>query len=105
MRKLVATAAVVVAGLSLFAAAAPASAAPAARGTVTVFSTEFSELTVWEDPTGCHRLPVAAHVLTNQTDQPVRIHADPFCLTPDLTVEPGYGSHVTPGSGSFSVGS
>ncbi|MFV0138030.1 hypothetical protein ACLGIH_33495 [Streptomyces sp. HMX87] len=61
-------------------------------------------LTVYPDPApGCYKLPVAAHVLTNRTDAPVRIHADPFCLTPGLTVEPGHGSHVAPGSGSFSV--
>ncbi|MFJ5933644.1 hypothetical protein [Streptomyces sp. NPDC093071] len=77
--------------------------ATAAEGTVTVFQTEAHPLAVYENPRGCHRLPAAAHVLNNTTDGPVRIHADPFCLGPSLTVAPGRGSHVAPGSGSFSA--
>ena len=42
-------------------------------------------------------------MLTNHTDRPVTVYTDPFCLTPGLTVQPGYGSHVAPGSGSFSA--
>lgn len=75
----------------------------ATKGQITVFSTEFTELNTWEEPTGCAKLPPAAHVLINQTDGPVRIYGDPLCLTPAVTVRPGYGSHVAPGSGSFSV--
>ncbi|MBD0710633.1 MULTISPECIES: hypothetical protein [unclassified Streptomyces] len=75
----------------------------AAEGTVTVFQTELQPLSVYENPRGCHKLPAAAHVLANETDRPVRIYGDPFCLGPSLTVAPGYGSHVAPGSGSFSA--
>ena len=90
--------------LTVIMVAAPASAGTVeAQGNVTVFSVELSPLTVWENPSGCHKLPFDAHVLVNQTDQPVKIYADPFCMTPDLSVQPGYGSHVAPGSGSFSV--
>ncbi|AHH95177.1 hypothetical protein GCM10010174_55580 [Kutzneria viridogrisea] len=81
---------------------APATAsAKAATGRVLVFELEYVPLTVWENPKGCKKLPLAAHVLVNQTDTPVEIYADPFCLSPSLDVNPGFGSHVVPGSGSF----
>lgn len=82
------------------AAAVPASAA---TGQVTVFETEVQSLTTYDNPDGCYKLPLAAHVLNNQTDEPVRIYGDPFCMGPSLLVEPGHGSHVAPGSGSFSI--
>lgn len=77
--------------------------ASAATGDVTVFGTEFTPLSVYENPTGCYKLPLDAHVLVNRTDQPVTVYADPFCLTPGLLVQPGYGSHLVAGSGSFSA--
>ena len=83
--------------------ALPAGAAGAATGQVTVFETEVQKLSTYSDPAGCHKLPPAAHVLTNQTNEPVQIYGDPFCLTPSLTVQPGHGSHVAPGSGSVSA--
>ena len=101
MKKILAGAAVIAAATSL-ASAAPA-AAESDTGEVIVFSTEVTELAVWEDPEGCVKLPVDAHVLVNQTDKNVMIYGDPLCLTPGSTVAPGYGSHVAPGSGSFSV--
>lgn len=101
MKKFLAGAALIAASISL---AAPAPAiAESNTGKVVVFSTEFTELATWEDPYGCVKLPLDTHVLINQTDKAVLIYADPFCLTPGLTVAPGYGSHVAPGSGSFSV--
>ncbi|HEX2133593.1 MAG TPA: hypothetical protein VHH15_18775 [Actinophytocola sp.] len=103
MRKLLA-AGFATALAAILLAGSPASAdAAKAQGNVTVFSTEFTELDVWENPSGCQKLPIAAHVLVNQTDQPVEIYGDPLCLTPSLTVQPGFGSHVAPGSGSFSA--
>ncbi|QMU74065.1 hypothetical protein GXP74_27020 [Streptacidiphilus sp. P02-A3a] len=84
--------------------AGPASAQTrAVSGPVTVFSTELTPLTVYQSPSGCNRLPVAAHVLTNQSSGPITFYGDPFCLTPGLVVQPGYGSHVPPGAGSFSA--
>ncbi|GHF36880.1 hypothetical protein [Streptomyces griseosporeus] len=91
------------AGVLLAATAASGTAAAAVPGEVVVFSTELSPLTVYEDPHGCHKLPPDAHVLTNRTDRPVTVYADPFCLTPGLTVAPDHGSHVAAGSGSFSA--
>ncbi|WP_406409210.1 hypothetical protein OG923_10335 [Streptomyces halstedii] len=79
-----------------------ASAAPADTGEVVVFRTEVAQLTTYDSPRGCHKLPADAHVLVNRSDRPVRVYGDPFCLTPGLTVQPGYGAHVVPGSGSFS---
>ena len=81
-------------------AAAPAQAA--ATGQVVVFSTEIQPLDVYQDPSGCHKLPPLSHVIDNLTDQPITIYADPFCLTPGLVVQPGYGSHVV-NVGSFSA--
>jgi hypothetical protein len=74
-----------------------------APGEVLVFGTEFTPVTAYQDPHGCQKLQIDAHVLVNRTDRPVTVYADPFCLTPGLTVAPGYGSHVAPGSGSFSA--
>lgn len=90
-------------GALLAASAATGTAAAAEEGDVAVFSTEVTPLTVYRDPHGCQKLPPDAHVLTNHTDRPVTVYADPFCLTPGLTVQPGHGSHVAPGSGSFSA--
>jgi hypothetical protein len=91
------------AGALLVASAATGTAAAAEQGDVVVFSTEVTPLAVYHDPHGCQKLPPAAHVLTNSTDRPVTVYADPLCLTPGLTVPPGYGAHVAPGSGSFSA--
>ncbi|GGX96456.1 hypothetical protein [Streptomyces minutiscleroticus] len=77
--------------------------ADAAVGQVIVFGTEGEPVTVYEDPGGCHKLPLTAHVLVNDTSGDVQIHGDPFCVSPGLTVQPGYGAHVAPGSGSFSA--
>ncbi|MCD9875893.1 hypothetical protein [Streptomyces guryensis] len=83
--------------------AAPGTATAAEPDEVVVFATELAPLTVYPEPHGCHKLPVAAHVLTNRTDRPVTVYGDPFCLTPGLIVQPGFGAHVPPGSGSFSA--
>lgn len=101
MRRLTAVLVAVVSGLAVSILAGPP--ASAATGDVTVFSLETQPLDVFHDPAGCLKLPLAAHVLVNQTASEVEVYGDPFCLTPSLTVEPGYGSHVVPGSGSFSA--
>lgn len=82
-------------------AAAPAQAS---TGQVVVFSNEFQPLTVFQDPTGCHRLPITSHVLNNQTDKPVTVFLDPFCTIPSPlpVIQPGYGTHVS-NVGSFSA--
>lgn len=80
-----------------------ASPAAAANGEVIVFETEVQRLTTYATPDDCEKLPLAAHVLVNNTDDPVRIYGDPFCMGPSVTVPPGHGTHVAPGSGSFSA--
>ncbi|MDI2027048.1 hypothetical protein QFW96_00430 [Saccharopolyspora sp. TS4A08] len=70
---------------------------------VTVFETELQPLTKFEDPQGCHKLPLASHVIVNDTDRVITVYGDPFCMTPGLQVPPGHGSHVPPGTGSFSA--
>lgn len=101
MRRLAAVLVAVVSGLT--ASILNGIPAEAAIGDVTVFSTELQPLDVYHDPVGCRKLPPAAHVLVNQSSDDVRVYLDPFCLTPNLTVRPGYGSHVVPGSGSFAA--
>ncbi|WP_285738937.1 hypothetical protein [Kitasatospora phosalacinea] len=89
---------------SVLGLAAPAPAAPrAASGDVVVFSTEAQPLDVYRDPAGCQQLPTLAHVLANQTDRPVKVYGNPFCLGPSVVVQPGYGTHVPGGAGSFSA--
>ncbi|UQS24743.1 MULTISPECIES: hypothetical protein [Amycolatopsis] len=101
MRRIVMAAAAV--ALAIPAVISGAGTAAAATGRVVVFETEFQQLTVYEDPSGCHKLPVASHVLVNLTDATVRTYGDPLCLTPSLIVQPGFGTHVAPLTGSFSV--
>lgn len=79
------------------------SAQAAATGDVVVFSTEVQPLDVYRDPTGCQQLPTVAHVLNNQTDRPVRVYGNPFCVGPSVVVQPGHGTHVPGGAGSFSA--
>ncbi|MFB4271561.1 hypothetical protein [Nonomuraea sp. GTA35] len=86
--------------LALLGAAVPAQAV---TGQVVVFSHEFSPLITWDNPTGCHRLPAGAHQLNNQTDRDVRVYADPYCLTPGMTIPAGHGAHVHPTTASFSA--
>ncbi|MEU9184385.1 hypothetical protein AB0D14_07420 [Streptomyces sp. NPDC048484] len=77
--------------------------AHASTGEVIVFGTEVEPVTTYENPSGCHKLPLSAHVLINKTDGPVQVYGDPLCLSPNLSVAPGHGSHVASGSGSFSA--
>lgn len=103
MRRLIASAAVTAVGATVLAVAGNTAPAAAAQGKVVVFSLEVAHLSIYDNPTGCKKLPLEAHVLDNLTDRPVTIYADPWCATPGLTVQPGDGSHVVPGSGSFSA--
>lgn len=97
--------AVVLSGISaLGIALAAAPAAQASTGKVIVFSTEFQPLDSYKDPAGCHKLPPAAHVVVNLTDEDVVTYMDPFCLTPGVHIAPRHGSHVAPITGSFSAG-
>jgi hypothetical protein len=105
MKKLLASGAVIMFCVLSIAAESVASADPgAATGRVVVFSTELQELDIRENPEGCQKLPAAAHVLINETDEVVNTYGDPLCMTPGLSVQPGYGAHVAPGTGSFSAG-
>ncbi|MGW4378986.1 hypothetical protein [Kitasatospora sp. NPDC004531] len=92
------------AAASVLGMAAPAPAATrAASGEVVVFSSELLPLDVYRDPSGCQQLPTVAHVLNNQTDRPVQVYGNPFCIGPSVAVQPGYGTHVPGGAGSFSA--
>lgn len=74
-----------------------------ATGAVLVFQHELTATTRYEDPQGCTKLPVASHLLVNTTDKDVKLYADPLCLTYSMVVPPGYGSHIPPVTGTFSV--
>ncbi len=98
------TAAIVLCTAPVITGSAAFADSASATGRVVVFSTELQALDHWDDPDGCQKLPDAAHVLINETDQVVNTYGDPLCMTPNLTVQPGYGAHVAPGTGSFSAG-
>ncbi|WP_030455315.1 hypothetical protein [Herbidospora cretacea] len=86
----------------LLTAAAPAHAAD---GPVVVYRTPFQPLSIYNDPTGCTNLPIAATQVNNQTDRDITLYADPFCLVaalPFSTIRPGYGAPVS-AIGSFSA--
>ncbi|KUO17376.1 hypothetical protein AQJ91_30820 [Streptomyces dysideae] len=70
---------------------------------VVVFSSELLPLQAYPDPRGCQQLPTISHVLYNETSRVVLLHADPYCLTPGIAVQPGYGAHTSQASGSFSI--
>jgi hypothetical protein len=76
----------------------------AATGDVIVFTTEFEEITTYQDPGSgsCTRLPATAHVVINRTDSDVFIHGGPFCSGPGALVAPEHGWHAPP-SGFFSI--
>lgn len=80
-----------------------ATPAAAATGSVVVFSIDELPLDVYKNPTGCKKLPIAAHVLANLTNRDVYVHGDPTCLTPGLPVPADHGVHVPPGTGAFFV--
>lgn len=74
-----------------------------ATGAVLVFQHELTATTRYVDPQGCTKLPVAGHLLVNTTDKDVKLYADPFCMAFSMVVPPGYGAHIPPVTGSFSV--
>ncbi|ASU82555.1 hypothetical protein CDO52_06945 [Nocardiopsis gilva YIM 90087] len=95
--------------VSVFTAAAVTvliSAGPvhAATGEIIVFTTEFEEITVYQDPASgsCRRLPATAHTVINRTDADVFIHAGTSCFGPGVQVAPDRGWHAPP-SGMFSI--
>ena len=78
--------------------AVPAQAA--ATGRVVVFSTELTPLEIYENPHGCHAIPVTSHVLVNLMTSRIVVYGNPFCFGLGLPIAAGYGSHVVP-PGSF----
>lgn len=75
----------------------------AADGQVMIFAHELRPMNVYQNPVGCQKIPVDAHILINLTDKPVSVYADPFCVTPSLSIQPGHATHVSLGTGSFNV--
>ncbi len=105
MRKVLASAAaIVLCTVPVFAGSTASAESTTATGRVVVFSTELQKIDTWEAPEGCQKLPAAAHVLINETDEVVNTYGDPLCMTPSVSVQPEYGTHVAPDTGSFSVG-
>ncbi|GAA1760319.1 hypothetical protein [Streptomonospora arabica] len=89
---------------------AMAGTAQAATGRVVVYKSELQALETYDNPPdgACYALPGTAHVLLNQTDSEVTIHATPNCMLPGVAVQPNHGWHAPPsgltGPFSFSVG-
>lgn len=93
----------VLCGAGLAAGTAASAEAEEATGSVLVFQFEMVGTTRYVDPQGCTKLPAAGHLLANLTDTDVKLYADPFCMTFSMVVPPGYGAHIPPVTGSFSV--
>ena len=81
---------------------------------VVVFETEGVELSlqgtklsIYPDPSGCHKIPLGGHVLDNLTNQMVYLYLDQSCTIPAPlpfnNLAPGYGAHISP-VGSFGMG-
>ncbi|MFC5187532.1 hypothetical protein [Actinomadura harenae] len=82
-----------------------ATAVPALANTgdVVVYSTEFQQLDVQSNPTGCHQMAPLAHEINNRTDGDIKLYAFPGCVGPVAwTLKPGFGTHVA-GIGSYGV--
>lgn len=75
----------------------------AADGQVAVFIADYTEVAVFNNPSGCKLLPLGSHVLVNLTDEPVTFYQDPLCLSVGPVIQPGDGAHVPPFAGSFKV--
>lgn len=74
-----------------------------ANGQVVAFIGDFLPTKTWENPTGCHPLPPATHVIFNETNRTIEVFADPMCLIPlePLTrLPPARSTHVS-SVGSF----
>ncbi|MGF1430842.1 hypothetical protein [Kitasatospora sp. LaBMicrA B282] len=76
--------------------------AQANTGQAVIFSVDYQPLDVRNNPTGCQGLPTTAHVLNNQTDGPLYLYGNPWCVGPAIALAPGTGAHVPAGIGSFS---
>lgn len=87
------------AALTSSAQASPAQASPG-NGEVLVFTVDLVKATVFEDPRGCHELPLGAHVLINRTNRPIKIFPT-GCFGIGLTIGEGVGIHVPPAMGAF----
>ncbi|GAA2786719.1 hypothetical protein [Crossiella cryophila] len=93
-------AAVLAAGAAL---TGTAQATPAI-GEVIVYTVDTLPVVVFDNPTGCKKIPLGAHVLINRTNRPVEIYANPMCLpVPILILEEDTGAHAPPAAGSFRV--
>lgn len=94
--------ALLTAGLLTAAAASATSAPPVEKtGQVVIFEHELTPLVAFGDPGACNNAPALAHTLVNLTDEPIVLYTDDRCGVPLVAVEPGHGSHVSPGQ-SFS---
>lgn len=52
-------------------------------------------------PDGCYRLPLGTHVVINDTDSPIALHAAPDCSGVGIDLAPEHGAHELPAFGSF----
>ncbi|GAB3439312.1 hypothetical protein [Actinophytocola sediminis] len=87
----------VTAAVLLTTLAAP-SATAQATGRVVAFVGDLLPVRVWENPSGCNRLPLGTHVLFNETDRVIEAFADPWCLIPLeplAQLAPGTSMHVS----------
>lgn len=89
-------------------ASAQSAAPKSSNGEVEVFVLDkLVPVKKFQNPSGCYSLPPGTHVVINDTDSIIQLHATPNCMDspvdPSVDLEPGYGAHELPVFGSFSV--
>ena len=99
---------VATAGLVGGSAGAQAPESRLAEGEVEVFILDaLVPVKKFPNPDGCYELPVGTHVVINDTDSDIHLHATPNCeespVTPSVELASGYGAHELPVFGSFSA--
>lgn len=55
----------------------------------------------FQSPEGCHALPLGTHVVINDTDHEITLHASPDCSGLGVPLQPEHGAHELPAFGSF----
>lgn len=81
--------------------AGPASAQESSDQVLVFIADAFVPVEKFEDPDGCYQLPLGTHVVINDTEDPIMLHAAPDCSGPGIPIQPEHGAHELPAFGSF----
>lgn len=81
--------------------AGPASAAEPSDQVLVFIADSLVPVEKFESPDGCYQLPLGTHVVINDTDREITLHAAPDCSGPGIPLSPEHGAHELPAFGSF----